>query len=168
MAVVFVIAAGCREIDTISSGLNRQTEPTYGFWARLQGVQYREFPEVQAELESVKGAAADYNLDQMAAIFSRVGDKHARIADLLSALDADKVDEDAVAYRDRLQQAHRNLGEAYRNYSASVAQGDFAAIQAAKTELPELTQTLATVWSQRTDVMSQLQDRYSRDFDVVD
>ena len=167
LSIFLMLLGGCREIDTSSSGLNQQTEPTYWFWARLKGIQIREFPQVRSELESIQNAAADYDVDQMSAIFGRVGDKYARIADLLAGLDAEDVDPAAIAYRDRLQESHRKLAEAYRSYSASVKERDLA-ITSAKAQLPALTQALATVWSERTSVMADLQERYSRDFDVID
>jgi hypothetical protein len=165
---VCLLLSGCREVETISAGLNPQTEPTHWFWARLQGIQYREFPQVQAELESIHHASAEYDVDKMASIFGRVADKHGRIADLLAGLDAENVDPAAIAYRDRLQQSHRNLAEAYRGYSASVKERDFAAITAAKSHIASLLQDLATTWGERTSLIAELSQRYSQDFDVVD
>jgi hypothetical protein len=166
--VILLLIGGCREIETISSGLNQQTEPTHWIWARLQGIQIREFPQVRSELESIETAAAAFDVDQMSDIFGRVAETHARIADLLAGLDEEKVDEVALAYRDRLEKSHRDLANAYRDYAASVKDRDAAAIASAKTQLPALTQALATVWSERTGVMAELQERYSRDFDVID
>ena len=163
-----MLPGGCREIHSISSGLNQQTEPTYWFWAKLQGIQFREFPQVRAELESIHDAAGDYDVDQMASIFGRVADQHGRIADLLAGLDKEDVDQAAAAYRDRLQESHRNLEQVYRSYAASVQERDFGAIASAKAQIAGLTQDLTTVWSERTDIMAELEARYSRDFDVVD
>lgn len=166
LASCLILLSGCSELDSISASLDSSTEPTFQFWASLQGIHYREFPEVEQKLAAVKAAGANYDVDQMAALFEEVSRKYQHISDQFNNLDATDVDPDAVTFRKQLADIHRSLADAYQRFSVATKERDFEAVQKGRTELPQLTQQFVNIWNGRNALMDSLGKKYSKDFNV--
>jgi len=166
LASLCCLAAGCDGGNWLSAGLDPKTEPTFLFWADLQGIEFREHRKAQELLKTVKIVAKDYDVDKISEIIAQVGDKHTQIASQLGNLSSDDVDEEALAYRDKLQKAHEELAAGFTRFSVVAKERDFSKTQSTKAEMKQLALQQAAVWEERKLVMKSLGEKYDKNFNV--
>ena len=162
-----ILLSGCGDLGSIASSLDNKSEPTYWFWAELQGIEFGQIPEIQQMLESAKAASKEHDVDKTSQIYLSLGGKHNEIARQMGNLDSNDVDEEAVAFCNLLMQSHSNLATACNDFSQAGADRDSEKLETGKQALLKATANYVSAWNGRTSVMESLKKKYSRDFNVV-
>ncbi|MBA3313408.1 MAG: hypothetical protein M3552_03420 [Planctomycetota bacterium] len=163
---LLVLSCGCGYIKRVDSLQDQKAEPTLRFWARLQGVEHRARPEMRRLNAASRDAVSRSNVDETAGAMLAIAEAHGRFADQLEQLDSTDVDDEAAQYRGRLAKAHRELADAYRRTSKATVDRDEKAIKANQPKLKQALDAYEATWNDRGAVMTQLGERYAKDFDV--
>jgi hypothetical protein len=165
--LIFVFALplfGCGDLGWFSTQMDPKTEPTYQFWASLQGIHYKDFPAISAKLEEAKAAIQKNDVDRTAELLHEVSEKHESLAEQLSRLGHENVDGEALAFRDQLVRSHRSLAEASKNYGTATKERDSEVIQKGQSEFVKLYEDYADLWESSTELMQSLRVKYGKDF----
>ncbi len=169
-AFLFLVigAVGCDMVQTIDAGLSGEADATLWFWAKLQGIQWRGNQEITRLNEANAAAARASDLDGVARGFSTLSEKHAHLATQLLALDANKVDEAASSYRERLVAAHQALSEEFKTHASATTNRDTKELSQGQARLKSLLTDYAQLCNEKDSVMATLKDRYHQDFNVAE
>ena len=158
---------GCDSANHVITALDGTSDSTYWFWARLQGIQWHGNREITALTEANAAAARASDIDGVANGFSALSQKHSHLATQLTALIADDVDEIALEYRQRLVAAHTALSAASDVHASATRSRDMQALSEEKASLRDLLTDYVQLCNERNAIMSTLNARYDRDFDVA-
>ncbi len=102
---------GCGSLNDVTSMVEQTDLDTLEFWAKLQGVQYRENKSVFQLNQANLAALKNMNFQNAGTGFSSLAAKHGHAARQLTSLKSENVDPIAVEYRDRLADAHEALAD---------------------------------------------------------
>jgi hypothetical protein len=167
LALVAIGVLGCDSLTNVSTKLDGTADATFWFWARLQGIQYRENDQIASLNKSNLRQAKAYDVDGTSKGFSSLAAKHSHIAQQLNSLDSEKVDQIALEYRYRLVAAHEALKNEWKKQAAAAMERDMQTLEKRETLETELIEYV-NIWNERYSVMTDLKSKYNRNFDVVD
>ncbi|MDF1843040.1 MAG: hypothetical protein P1U77_16515 [Rubripirellula sp.] len=171
LLIVVLLAGGglgCRDARNLSQQLDGTADATYSFWVRLQGIKYRTAQKTHSIYVSNLATARAQDLDALAKGFNAAASHHGQIARELELLDSVDADSIAVDYRDQLVASHKNLERQFRACADATSSRAVSGVDGCKQELEPLLEFNLQLWDGRELVMSNLKDKFDREFNYVD
>jgi len=166
LAFIAIGVLGCDRITKVTTQLDGTADATFWFWARLQGIQYKENGRIADLNKSNLSQARAGDVEETSKGFSDLASKHSHIAQQLNALKTEKVDQIALVYRNRLLVAHEALESEWKKQATAMEIRDIKILEK-RGELETKLVEYVSIWNERYSVMNDLKSKYKRDFDVV-
>lgn len=156
LAFSIICIQGCNDVANVKMELDGSRDATFEFWARLQRIQYDANPEIVRRFEGLMAALS--NGEGVPDQFSSIASKHSHVVQQLNGLDVSGVDPVATVYRDRLVASHLALANL-------VQDGEFIRDQGSRKLAMK---NYVGTWNARYKVMSDLNEKFNWNFDVVE